>query len=71
MIDEITLYKKEYRVRAYFTRVYAPRSYKNKWVATPAEAEELLAKAEDYYSDYNYLDRIVIESRIVSEWEEC
>lgn len=59
----------EYRIRAYFTKVYTPRSYKRKVVYTLEEAEALYHEAVEYYYGYNYLDRIVIEGRRVSEWE--
>ena len=59
---------KEYRVMAYFTDVYAPRSYKRKIVNTLEEAEKLLKAAKRYYSSYKYLSRVVIESREVTEW---
>lgn len=58
----------EYRVRAYFTDVYAPRSYKRKVVYTREDAEKLLTEAREYYSTYKYLDRVVIESRKVGKW---
>lgn len=45
----------EYRVMAYFTKVYAPRSFKRKIVNTKEEAEKLLEKAKRYYSEYNTL----------------
>ncbi len=60
----------EYKVMAYFTSVYGPRSYKNKIVTTEEEAKELLEKAYDYYSTYKYFDRVVIVKRKVTEWEE-
>lgn len=62
---------KEYRVMAYFDADclgYAPRSYKRKIVLSEKEAERLLQEAKEYYSKYKYLDRVVIESREVSEW---
>lgn len=61
---------KEYRIMAYFTAVYSPRSYKRKVFAVKEEAEKLLLEALDYYSSYKYLDRVVIESRNVTNWEE-
>ena len=61
---------KEYRIMAYFTVVYSPRSYKRKVVTTKEEAEKLLSEALDYYSSYKYLDKVVIESRDVTNWEE-
>lgn len=59
---------KEYRVMAYFSEVYTPRSYKRKIVNTREEAEELLKEAEYYYSQYRYLIKVVIEEREVTEW---
>lgn len=59
----------EYRVMAYFTKVYTPRSYKRKIVTTWEEAVKLLEKAKDYYSGYNYLEKVVIESREVTAWK--
>ena len=65
---------KEYRVMAYFKadapKGYQPRSYQRKIVTTPYEALDLLDEAKEYYSRYKYLDKIVIESRFVSRWEE-
>lgn len=58
----------EYRVMAYFSEVYGPRSYKRKIVTTKEEAEKLLQEALKYYSSYKYLVKVVIESREVSEW---
>lgn len=58
----------EYRVMAYFSEVYSPRSYKRKVVTTKEEAEKLLQEALKYYSSYKYLIKVVIESREVSEW---
>lgn len=62
---------KEYRIMAYFTQVYTPRSYKRKIVDTLCEANKLLEEAKEYYSSDNYrkyLRKVVIESREVSEW---
>ena len=61
---------KEYRVMAYFDKVYEPRSYKRKVVATLEEAKEILKEAMSYYSRYPYLNRVVIEVRDVSEWSD-
>jgi len=58
----------EYRIMAYFSEVYGPRSYKRKIVTTKEEAEKLLQEALEYYSKYKYLIKVVIESREVSEW---
>ena len=62
---------KEYRIMAYFSEIYSPRSYKRKIVGTLYEAEKLLKEAEEYYASDQYhghLDRVVIESREVTEW---
>ena len=62
---------KEYRVMAYFSEIYSPRSYKRKTVGTLYEAEKLFKEAEEYYASDQYhghLDRVVIESREVTEW---
>lgn len=61
---------REYRVKAYFTEVYLPRSYKRMVVTDPEEAQKLLKEAKKYYSSYKYLDRVVLESREVGEWKE-
>jgi len=61
---------REYRVKAYFTEVYPPRSYKRKVTTNLTEALRLLKKAKEYYSSYKYLDRVVLESRKVGEWKE-
>ena len=61
---------KEYKVMAYFSKVYTPRSYKRKIVNTIQEATDLLAQAKLYYAEYPYLEKVVIESREVTEWEE-
>lgn len=60
---------REYRVMAYFSKVYAPRSYKRKVTTDLKEAKRLFEEAKDYYYGYNYLTKIVIESRVISEWE--
>lgn len=62
---------KEYRIMAYFTQIYTPRSYKRKIVGTLYEANKLLEEAKEYYSSdqyHGYLDKVVIESREVTEW---
>ena len=59
---------KEYRVRAYFTEVYRPRTYKRKITESLEEAEKLLEEAKKYYASYKYLDEVVIESRQVTNW---
>lgn len=61
---------KEYKIMAYFTEVYPPRSYKRKVTTNLTEALRLLKKAKEYYSSYKYLDRVVLESREVEEWKE-
>ena len=62
----------EYRVRAYFKedapRGYDPRTYKRNYVFDLKLAEKLLEEAKEYYKTYKYLDRVVIESRTVSDW---
>ena len=58
----------EYRVMAYFSEVYGPRSYRRKIVTTKEEAEKLFQEASKYYLSYKYLIKVVIESREVSEW---
>ena len=61
---------KEYRIRAYFSEVYAPRSFKCKVYTTLEEAETALIKAKEYYNKYPYLIKVVIESRQITEWSE-
>ena len=65
---------KEYRVMVYFSdeapRSYTFRSYKRKIVTDLKEAEKILKEAKRYYKTYKFVDRVVIESRNVSEWEE-
>lgn len=61
---------KEYKVMAYFTEVYLPRSYKRKVTTDPEEAQRILKEAKEYYSKYKYLDEVVLVSREVGEWEE-
>ena len=66
----------EYRIMAYFTNIYSPRSYKRKIFNTLEEAEKVYKEAVNYYSGsgssifcgYKYLDKVVIESREVTEW---
>lgn len=64
---------KEYRIIAYFTdnapRGYQPRSYKRKIVTTYDEAMKLYNEAIVYYGKYKYFDKVVIESREVTEWK--
>lgn len=64
----------EYRVVAYFKDTapmgYQPRSYRRKIVTTYKEAKSLLKEAKAYYKNYNYLKKVVIESREVTEWEK-
>lgn len=60
---------KEYRIMAYFTKVYPPRSYKRKIFNNKEDAEKILEKAKKYYATYNYLDKVVIETREVSDWK--
>lgn len=59
----------EYRIRAYFTEVYAPRSYKRKIIFDYEEAKKLLEEAKNYYATYKYLRGVVIEKREVGQWE--
>ena len=64
---------REYRIRAYFTDTYPPRSYKRKLFHSKEEAEAMYPEAKEYYSEYPYTGRllkVVIESRPVVEWEE-
>ena len=66
---------REYRVKAYFHgSVYLDRSFRRKVVNTLTEAEQLLKDATYYYHSCTayekYLDKVVIESRTVSNWEE-
>ena len=61
---------KEYRVRAYFTdsSMYPSRTYKRKIYMTLPDALNALNKAKVYYSSYKYIDKVVIESREVTNW---
>ena len=59
---------KEFRVVARFTKVYKPRSYKNRVVTNFEDAVKLLEEALEYYGSYNYLESVGIESRNVSDW---
>ena len=63
----------EYRATAYFHgNVYAPRSYKRKTVYTLEDAEKLYDDAVKYYSRQSYakyFDKVVIETREVTEWK--
>lgn len=63
---------KEYRVMAYFKedapKGNQPRSFRRKIVRSPEEASELLQEALQYYSEYKYIDRVVIETREVTDW---
>ena len=64
---------KEYRIQAYFTDTYPPRSYKRKIFHSKEEAEAVYPEAKEYYSGYPYAGRllkVVIESRPVVEWKE-
>ena len=60
----------EYRIVAHFTQVYLPRSYKRKIYKSFAEAMADWKIALGYYSKYRYFDRLVLESRVVTEWDE-
>lgn len=59
---------KEYKIVAYFSKVYSPRSYKRKIVSSYDEAVSLLAEAKDYYDRYSYLEDVRIEEREVTDW---
>lgn len=64
---------KEYRIRAYFTEVYRPRSYKGKVFTSLEDAEKYYSEAKDYYSGSQYIDRLeklVIEQRKVGRWKK-
>lgn len=61
---------KEYRIRAHFREVYAPRSYKRMILQDLDEAKIVLEQAKEYYASYPYLIDVVIEEREVSEWRE-
>lgn len=62
---------KQYRIRAYFTEVMSPRSYRWKETITDIEeAKRILEEAKRYYAKYSYLDKVVIEERYVTSWEE-
>lgn len=64
---------KEYRIMAYFSEIYLPRSYKRKLFHTRKEAEAMYPEAKAYYSGASYaryLDRVVIESRLVTGWKK-
>ena len=61
---------KEYRIRAYFDAVYAPRSYKGKIFCDKLGVEKAYKEALDYYSTYPYLVKVVIEEREVTAWKE-
>lgn len=64
---------KEYRIRAYFTDTYPPRSYKRKIFHSREEAEAMYPEAREYYSGHPYTGRllkVVIESRPIVGWEE-
>ena len=65
---------KEYRVMAYFKdnapKGNQPRSFRRKIVNTYEQAVTLRNDALMYYEGYRYIDKVVIESRETSEWEE-
>ena len=70
-----TKLKKELRkLMVYFSddapRSYTFRSYKRKIVTDLKEAEKILKEAKRYYKTYKFVDRVVIESREVSDWKE-
>lgn len=60
---------KEYRVRAYFSKVYTPRTYRKKVTTDLEEARRIFKEAVDFYNGYNYLIKVVLEEREVSDWE--
>ena len=66
---------KEYRIMAYFTDIYSPRSYKRKIYKTREEAEKDFPEAEEYYHMLASRMRakgadvkVVIEERQTTEW---
>ena len=65
---------KEYRVMAYFKKDAPlgnqPRSFRRKIVNSYEKAITLRDEALMYYDKYRYIDKVVIESREVSDWEE-
>ena len=61
---------KEYRIEAYFSEVYAPRSYKRMVFRDLEAAKKVFVLAKEYYSNYPYLEKVVIEEREVTEWRE-
>ncbi len=63
---------KEYRIKAEFSDVHAPRTYRRKVFTDRHEAEMALVEAKRYYeaepfSKYN--PQVFIECRSVTEWE--
>ncbi len=64
----------EYRIRAYFTEAYPPRSYKRRIFDSYEDAKAMIAEAAEYYGSSQYmdrLDRVVIEKRKISSWKEA
>lgn len=61
---------KEYRIEAYFSEVYTPRSYKRMVFRDLEAAKKVFVLAKEYYSNYPYLEKVVIEEREVTEWKE-
>lgn len=71
-LEIITMH--EYRIMAYFSEVYPPRSYKGKVFTSIEEAQMLLNEAKEYYSSPSYrnrLEKLSIERRKVSRWREA
>ena len=64
----------EYRIRAYFTEVYPPRSYKRRIFDSFEDAKAVIDEATEYYRSSQYMDRlnrVVIEKRMISSWKEA
>lgn len=68
---------KEYRIMAYFTDIYPPRSFKRKVYKTREEAEKDFPEADEYYHMLTSRMRtkeadvkVVIEERRVTDWSE-
>ena len=60
----------EFRIMAYFTAVYQPRSYKGHIYTTYEDARKEFPEAYKYYQGYKYLYRVQIEARSVSKWKK-
>ena len=64
----------EYRIRAYVTEVYPPRSYKRRIFDSFEDAKAVIDEATEYYRSSQYMDRlnrVVIEKRMISSWMEA